>query len=211
MDIITRYTAGKPTVIDEINAFRTSLQSAFSAFDSERSLSQLTRQERRDLFPEFVRFVRREFPKPSKDIRVLDSLFNDYLDLCTTFNYSPTLFMFSELVSIDDVINHWRYDITDDLVTVYDDVSHKTVTKSRRNYIKQWCARCAGFLSSQLQNSDGTSVNRIFIAKAVYGIRDDVPQQDDTKQADVIRVDALPTLAINEKPSISGGSEDLQE
>lgn len=162
-------------------------------FIADHNLQDVAPVERRAMFPAFVRYARKELQRIPADVLLIDALFDVYLDLCVAFDYSPTLFMFSELLSLDGLINHWECDISMDLF-VYEDENGKTATSSRRNIVKKWRARCAGLLASQLQNTDGASVNRIFISKAIYGLRDDSAAQDDTKQADVVRVDALPDL-----------------
>lgn len=163
-------------------------------FVADHSLQDVAPAERRAAFPAFIRYARKECPKVPPDVLLIDALFDVYLDLCVAFDYSPTLFMFSELLSLDDILRNWNNDIRQDLVSIVGD-DDELITLSRKSFVRKWSARCGGLLASQLQNTDGASVNRIFISKAIYGLRDDAPQQDDTKQADVVRVDALPDLS----------------
>ena len=194
MDISQRYELDRHGRIALFEQSKQALLECVQSFMEEHALQNLTPAERRAMFPAFIRYARKECPHVPPDVLLIDSLFDVYLDLCVAFDYSPTLFMFSEMLSLDGLINHWECDITMDLF-VYEDENGKTATSSRRNIVKKWRARCAGLLASQLQNTDGASVNRIFISKAIYGLRDDAPQQDDTKQSDVVRVDALPDLS----------------
>lgn len=194
MDMSSRYELDKRGRHALFEQSKQALIECAQTFVADHGLQDVAPVERRSMFPAFVRYARKELQRIPPDVLLIDSLFDVYLDLCVAFDYSPTLFMFSELLSLDGLINHWECDITMDLF-VYEEEDGKMATSSRRNIVKKWRARCAGLLASQLQNTDGTSVNRIFISKAIYGLRDDTPQQDDTKQSDVVRVDALPDLS----------------
>lgn len=43
--------------------------------------------------------------------------------------------------------------------------------------VKKWKETCKNFLVDSLQNSTGTDANRIFIAKAAYGMAETAPVQ----------------------------------
>lgn len=163
-------------------------------FIADHALRDLAPVERRAMFPAFVRYARKELQRIPPDVLLIDALFDVYLDLCVAFDYTPTVYSFAELLCIDNVVNHWEYDIQYDLVNVIDN-EDRYVTLSTRSFVKSWKQRCAAFLVNRLANTDGASVNRIFISKAIYGLRDDSIVEDDAKQSDVVRVDALPDLS----------------
>lgn len=193
MDISQRYELDRHGRIALFEQSKQALLECVQTFVADHSLQDVAPAERRAAFPAFIRYARKECPKVPPDVLLIDALFDVYLDLCVAFDYSPTLFMFSELLSLDDILRNWNNDIRQDLVSIVGD-DDELITLSRKSFVRKWSARCGGLLASQLQNTDGASVNRIFISKAIYGLRDDSTIQDDAKQADVVRVDALPNL-----------------
>ena len=194
MDMSSRYELDKRGRHALFEQSKQALIECAQSFIAEHALQDLAPVERRAMFPAFIRYARKECPKVPPDVLLIDALFDVYLDLCVAFDYTPTVYSFAELLCIDNVVNHWEYDIQYDLVNVIDN-EDRYATLSTRSFVKSWKQRCAAFLVNRLANTDGASVNRIFISKAIYGLRDDAPQQDDTKQADVVRVDALPDLS----------------
>ena len=180
------------------------------SFMADHGLQDVAPAERRAMFPAFIRYARKECPKVPPDVLLIDALFDVYLDLCVAFDYTPTVYSFAELLCIDSIVINWEYDISQDIVTMINDNDIKS-TISRKAIVKSWKQRCAAFLVNRLANTDGASVNRIFISKAIYGLRDDSAVQDDAKQADVVRVDALPTLAIDDKPYTLPNADDVDD
>lgn len=194
MDMSSRYEIDKRGRGQLFEQSKQALLECAQTFMADHGLQDVAPAERRAAFPAFIRYARKECPHVPPDVLLIDALFDVYLDLCVAFDYSPTLFMFSELLSLDDILRNWNNDIRQDLVSIVGD-DDELITLSRKSFVRKWSARCGGLLASQLQNTDGASVNRIFISKAIYGLRDDSAVQDDTKQADVVRVDALPDLS----------------
>lgn len=94
------------------------------------------------------------------DIRVLDNLFNVYKRLCSKYRVLPTLYDFSMMINIDpSTITRWMNGET-----------RGGLTSEHCKTAKKWKQYCAGRLASNLSNSKGTDANKIFIAKAAYGM-----------------------------------------
>ena len=94
------------------------------------------------------------------DITVLDNLFNIYKRLCSKYRVLPTLYDFSMMINIDpSTITSW----------INGDYRGGT-TSPHSKTAKKWKQYCAGRLASNLSNSKGTDANKIFIAKAAYGM-----------------------------------------
>lgn len=94
------------------------------------------------------------------DITVLDNLFNIYKRLCSKYRVLPTLYDFSMMINIDpSTITSW---VNGDY--------RGGPTSPHSKTAKKWKQYCAGRLASNLSNSKGTDANKIFIAKAAYGM-----------------------------------------
>lgn len=94
------------------------------------------------------------------DITVLDDLFNIYKRLCSKYRVLPTLYDFSMMINIDpSTITRWMNGET-----------RGGLTSEHCKTAKKWKQYCAGRLASNLSNSKGTDANKIFIAKAAYGM-----------------------------------------
>lgn len=94
------------------------------------------------------------------DIRVLDNLFDIYKRLCSKYRVLPTLYDFSMMINIDpSTITRWMNGET-----------RGGLTSEHCKTAKKWKQYCAGRLASNLSNSKGTDANKIFIAKAAYGM-----------------------------------------
>ena len=127
------------------------------------------------------------------DIRVLDNLFNIYKRLCSKYRVLPTLYDFSMMINIDpSTITRWMNGET-----------RGGLTSEHCKTAKKWKQYCAGRLASNLSNSKGTDANKIFIAKAAYGMAETkaVEQEQITgarktveQIAQDIGVDELPDL-----------------
>lgn len=191
-DIQNRYDIERPEYEISLNDYRSKVkelaQRVAEGVDDPQELPQV--------FPQFVRLARRELPRPQSDLRTLDILFNDYLDICTMYRYIPSIYSFAELVGIDDTLRHWIYDIRYDIEYSTDN-NGNTITLSRREAVKRWRDKCGAFLVNVLANTPGASVNRIFIAKSVYGLRDDGPAETGDGSTAAVDVSALPELGQN--------------
>ncbi len=134
------------------------------------------------------------------DITVLDNLFNIYKRLCSKYRVLPTLYDFSMMINIDpSTITRWMNGET-----------RGGLTSEHCKTAKKWKQYCAGRLASNLSNSKGTDANKIFIAKAAYGMAETkaVEQEQITgarktveQIAQDIGVDELPDLEDQEDDS----------
>ena len=134
------------------------------------------------------------------DITVLDNLFNIYKRLCSKYRVLPTLYDFSMMINIDpSTITRWMNGET-----------RGGLTSEHCKTAKKWKQYCAGRLASNLSNSKGTDANKIFIAKAAYGMAETkaVEQEQITgarktveQIAQDIGVDELPDLEDQESDS----------
>lgn len=105
------------------------------------------------------------------DITVLDNLFNIYKRLCSKYRVLPTLYDFSMMINIDpSTITRWMNGET-----------RGGSTSEHCKTAKKWKQYCAGRLASNLSNSKGTDANKIFIAKAAYGMAE-------TKAVEQVRI-----------------------
>lgn len=105
------------------------------------------------------------------NIKSLDLLFNDFIKLCEYYGYIPTIDTFKRLSGVDDYI-------------LYCDrfKGRKEASAAEIRALKTWVTRCRAALTETLVNSRGTDANRIFIAKAVYGMAETQPQTAETVQ-----------------------------
>lgn len=116
------------------------------------------KQTIKDSFVDMLFYISDRINKPDNaDIKALDYIFNVYVRLCSKYSVNPTLEAFSFLVDID------RTTFTNWLNGQYRTAEHL-------NTVKKWMNICKGFLVNNLGNSKGTDANKIFIAKAAYGM-----------------------------------------
>lgn len=118
-------------------------------------------------FNDMIFYIADNINKPSNDdIELLDSIFNIYIRLCTKYDVLPTLENFSFLVKIhNSTFSDWR------------NGEYRSSTHSKT--VKKWFDTCKSFLVNNLQNSKGVDANKIFIAKAAYGMAETAPVQAD--------------------------------
>ena len=119
-----------------------------------------------EYFTDLILYIGENIPKPSNDdIDLLDQLFNIYKRLCTRYKVLPTLECFSFMVDINtNTFSAW-------LNGEYRVGSPHSLT------VKKWKETCRNFLVNSLTNSRGTDANKIFIAKAAYGMAETAPVQ----------------------------------
>ena len=123
-----------------------------------------------EYFTDLILYIGDNIPKPSNDdIELLDNLFNIYKRLCTKYKVLPTLECFSFMVNIN------RITFTDWLNGDY------RLGSQHGNTVKKWKDICQSFLVNSLTNSRGTDANKIFIAKAAYGMAETAPVQTQTQ------------------------------
>lgn len=115
------------------------------------------------------------------NIELLNQLFYLLKNLCIRFNYNITLYLFSIFVGISSgVITEWNN-------------HNQRVSDRYYEYSKIWMNECRDSLINDLNNSDGTSANKIFIAKAQYGLAETAPIQVKAGNA-LLAAEELPQL-----------------
>lgn len=112
----------------------------------------------KDSFVDMLFYISDRISKPDNaDIKALDNIFSVYVRLCSKYSVNPTLEAFSFLVDIDR-----------NTFTTWANGTYRTADHS--STVKKWLNICKGFLVDNLGNSKGTDANKIFIAKAAYGM-----------------------------------------
>ena len=112
----------------------------------------------KDSFVDMLFYISDRISKPDNaDIKALDNIFSVYVRLCSKYSVNPTLEAFSFLVNIDR-----------NTFTTWANGTYRTADHS--STVKKWMNICKGFLVNNLGNSKGTDANKIFIAKAAYGM-----------------------------------------
>lgn len=134
------------------------------------------------------------------DITVLDNLFNIYKRLCSKYRVLPTLYDFSMMINIDpSTITRWMNGET-----------RGGLTSEHCKTAKKWKQYCAGRLASNLSNSKGTDANKIFIAKAAYGMAETkaVEQEQITGARKTVEQIAQ-DIGADELPNFGGPKDDV--
>lgn len=112
----------------------------------------------KDSFVDMLFYISDRISKPDNaDIKALDNIFSVYVRLCSKYAVNPTLEAFSFLVDINRAT-----------FTSWNNGDYRTQEHS--DTVKKWMNICKGFLVNNLGNSKGTDANKIFIAKAAYGM-----------------------------------------
>lgn len=112
----------------------------------------------KDSFVDMLFYISDRISKPDNaDIKALDNIFSVYVRLCSKYSVNPTLEAFSFLVDINRAT-----------FTSWNNGDYRTQEHS--DTVKKWLNICKGFLVDNLGNSKGTDANKIFIAKAAYGM-----------------------------------------
>ena len=112
----------------------------------------------KDSFVDMLFYISDRISKPDNaDIKALDNIFSVYVRLCSKYSVNPTLEAFSFLVNIDR-----------NTFTTWANGTYRTADHS--STVKKWLNICRGFLVDNVGNSKGTDANKIFIAKAAYGM-----------------------------------------
>lgn len=145
-------------------------------------------------FMAMILYISDNIPKvDNNDIQQLDNIFNIYTRLCVKYNMLPTLESFSMLININPgTLSDWSSGALRS--TVYYDSEGKYIkdfaawqlnhrgeqyraepSTAHSEAVKKWKNICKNFLVNSLQNSRGTDANKIFIAKAAYGMVETAP------------------------------------
>lgn len=163
-------------------------------------------------FMAMILYISDNIPKvDNNDIQQLDNIFNIYTRLCVKYNMLPTLESFSMLININPgTLSDWSSGALRS--TVYYDSKGKYIkdfaawqlnhrgeqyraepSTAHAEAVKKWKNICKNFLVNSLQNSRGTDANKIFIAKAAYGMVETAPipvaNQEQHRTAEQIAAD----------------------
>lgn len=164
------------------------------------------------IFRAMLIYISHNIPKPNNgDIKLLDDIFNIYIDLCGKYDKLPTLEMFSMLIKVDpNTLSAWAngeyrnniyYDSKGEYIKDFPawQLNHKgepyrvEPSSAHRLTVKKWRETCKSFLVDSLQNSRGTDANKIFVAKAAYGMVETAPvpaiNQEQHRTAEQIAAD----------------------
>lgn len=145
-------------------------------------------------FMAMILYIADNMEKPdNNDIQLLDNIFNIYIRLCVKYNMLPTLECFSMLINVNpSTLSKWSsgeyrtniyYDSKGDYIKDFPawQLNHKgeqyraEPSTAHSQAVKKWKDICKNFLVNSLQNSKGVDANKIFIAKAAYGMVETAP------------------------------------
>ena len=120
-------------------------------------------------FVQMIFYIRENIEKPSNDdIQLLDGLFDIFVKLCVKYGRLPTLECFSFLVGINRAtFTYWAN-------------KEYRATTGHSEAVKRWLDTCKSVLVDDLSNSNTASINKMFIAKAAYQMRETTPLAEPT-------------------------------
>lgn len=146
------------------------------------------------IFMSMILYISDNIPKPdNNDIELLDNIFNIYIRLCVKYNMLPTLEAYSMLININPgTLSDWGsgalrsniyYDCNGNYIKDFASwqLNHRgeqyrvEPSTAHAEAVKKWKNICKNFLVNSLQNSRGTDANKIFVAKAAYGMVETAP------------------------------------
>lgn len=147
-----------------------------------------------NIFMSMILYISDNIDKPdNNDIDLLNDIFNIYIRLCVKYNMLPTLEAFSMLININPTtLSKWSsgeyrtniyYDSNGEYIKDFpawrlnhrDEPYRAEPSTAHSQTVKKWKETCKNFLVNSLQNSRGTDANKIFIAKAAYGMVETAP------------------------------------
>ena len=139
-----------------------------------------------DNFPDMIFYIADRIQRPSHDdIDLLDEIFEIYKRLCIRYSVLPTLEMFAGLVGIhNSTFSDWGS-------------AKYRINSAHSQTVKKWKAECGAQLVNYLHQSRGGDINKIFVAKAVYQMRETTPIQVGTidSQAPALSQDEIRQIA----------------
>ena len=171
------------------------------------------------IFMSMILYISDNIPKPdNNDIDLLDNIFNIYIRLCVKYNMLPTLEAYSMLININPgTFTRWingeyrntiYYDSNNQYIADFAawQLNHRgepyraEPSTAHCEAVKKWKNICKNFLVNSLQNSRGTDANKIFVAKAAYGMVETAPvpvvNQEQHRTAEQIAADYGPQTAL---------------
>lgn len=188
----------------------------------ERELDEERRQgiyNNSNTFMAMILYISDNITKPdNNDINLLDNIFNIYIRLCVKYNMLPTLECFSMLININPgTLSDWGsgvlrsniyYDSKGNYIKDFpawrlnhkDEQYRVEPSTAHAEAVKKWKNICKNFLVNSLQNSKGVDANKIFIAKAAYGMVETAPvpvqNTEQHRTAEQIAADYGPQTAL---------------
>lgn len=170
-------------------------------------------------FMAMILYIADNITKPdNNDIELLDNIFNIYIRLCVKYNMLPTLECFSMLINVNPcTLSKWSsgeyrnniyYDSKGNYIKDFPAWRSKHSGEQYRvepstvhsQAVKKWKDICKNFLVNSLQNSKGVDANKIFIAKAAYGMVETSPvpvqNTEQHRTAEQIAADYSHTAAL---------------
>lgn len=164
------------------------------------------------VFMSMILYISDNIQKPdNNDIELLDNIFNIYIRLCVKYNMLPTLEAYSMLININPTtLSKWSsgeyrtnvyYDSKGEYIKDFAawQLNHRgepyraEPSTAHSQTVKKWKETCKNFLVNSLQNSRGTDANKIFVAKAAYGMVETAPvpmvNQEQHRTAEQIAAD----------------------
>ncbi len=173
------------------------------------------------IFMSMILYISDNIPKPdNNDIELLDNIFNIYIRLCVKYNMLPTLEAYSILININPTtLSKWSsgeyrtnvyYNSKGEYIKDFASwqLNHRgepyraEPSTAHSQTVKKWKETCKNFLVNSLQNSRGTDANKIFVAKAAYGMVETAPvpvvNQEQHRTAEQIAADYGPQAALPE-------------
>ena len=164
------------------------------------------------IFMSMILYISDNIDKPdNNNIDLLNDIFNIYIRLCVKYNMLPTLEAFSMLININPTtLSKWSsgeyrtniyYDSNGEYIKDFpawrlnhrDEPYRAEPSTAHSQTVKKWKETCKNFLVNSLQNSRGTDANKIFIAKAAYGMVETAPvpmvNQEQHRTAEQIAAD----------------------
>ncbi len=146
-----------------IEEYRTKINDLINEY-----LEQLTPQEREAIkgnvkaFNLMLIYVGQELPRVDRyNVELLSELFKDFRMLCFKFNINSTIYLFCDLINMEST--GW---------SLYSQGRYSKCDENVKYLFTKLSEICKDDLVNDLSNSDKTSVNKIFIAKAAYQMRE---------------------------------------
>ena len=188
----------------------------------ERELDEERREgiyNNSNTFMAMILYIADNINKPdNNDVKLLDDIFNIYIRLCVKYNMLPTLECFSMLININpSTLSRWSsgeyrtniyYDSKGNYIKDFAawQLNHQgeqyraEPSTAHSQAVKKWKDICKNFLVNSLQNSKGVDANKIFIAKAAYGMVETAPvpvaNQVQHRTAEQIAADYGPQMEL---------------
>ena len=174
----TDYISSKPlfrksnNIDDDIKVLSSNINHLIEDFIAEYCDNDSSRVK--DSFRHMVVYIADNMPKIDlHDTDIIDRLFNFYVSICLRFDRNPTVELYMYMLGLYD---SYAY-------VIINDSNNKGLQREYQSLQHKWLTLTKGMLCDNLETSDKTSVNKIFLAKAKYGMYDQPqPQaQIDTK------------------------------